>query len=135
MNEKRLFLVVMVFVVTIICLTIMNRNYDPLARYHYEISDETRELLLTKLDERELKYIVDYEIEPSYYLPYINNGLFNAYHVEDYKIANDFFVHLNDNEVVYIVESIYKAGLDLKQMANDYANYKYEEILFLINNK
>lgn len=107
----------------------MNRNYDPLARYSYYLTDEERNTILTKLDEREIKYIVDYYIAPEEYMEFVGNNSFNAYHIALYNQAKNSLYLINSHQVVTIVELIKKKNLDFDECLNKYAYWVYEDIL------
>ena len=129
MRVKRTLLVLAIVVITMVCYLFMNRNYDPLARYNYYLSDDQRELILTKLDEREIKYIVDYYIAPEEYLEFIGNNSFNAYNIAFYNHAKNNLYDVNSYQVVTIVELIKKKNLDMDECLYKYAYWNYEDIL------
>lgn len=112
----------------------MNRNYDPLARYSYPLTEEERNLILTTLDEREIKYIVDYYIAPIEYIEYVGNNSFSAYNIVDYNHAKNNLYKVNSYQVVTIVELIKKKNLDLDECLNKYAFMEYEDILYDLYN-
>ena len=85
----------------------MNRNYDSLSRYPYGTSEE-RALIKKYLDEREIKYIIDYSIDPYLFMDYIYYPGFIAYHIEDYNLAADSLYYLNNYEIVDVVEKLYE---------------------------
>ena len=129
MRFKRFLLIFIIVLITLACYLFMNRNYDPLARYNYPLTDEERELILTRLDERELKYIVDYYIAPAEYMEFIGNNSFNAYNIALYNHAKNNLYSINSYQVVTVVELIEKKNLDLDECLNKYAYWSYEDIL------
>ncbi|MBR0461356.1 MAG: hypothetical protein IJJ00_01410 [Erysipelotrichaceae bacterium] len=78
MLKKHVLLIFVILVITGICYVFMNRNYDPLSRYSYYLSEDTRYQILNRLDEREVKYIVDYAIAPNEFTDYLEISSFNA---------------------------------------------------------
>lgn len=132
MKTKRILLILSIILITTACYIFMNRNYDPLARYNYNLSDEQRALILNNLDQREIVYIVDYAIEPTTYLKYINYNNFNAYHISEYNEMDNYCVNLNDNQVVNVVELLFKRGLNPNDFLNEFCDLDYDSILYRI---
>ena len=126
---KRTLLVVTIILITLACYVFMNRNYDPLARYGYYLTEEERNLILTKLDEREIKYIVDYYIAPGEYMEYIEDGSFNAYHIAYYNQVKNGLYFVNSHQVITITELIKKKNLDIDECIDKYAYWNYDDIL------
>ena len=106
----------------------MNRNYDPLARYPYD-NDYAKNLILEYMDEREIKYIIDYSIAPDEFLPYIYASDFKAYNVAYYNKASEYLYFLNNNETVEVVEKILEKNLDFDLTIKEYMFLSYEEIM------
>ena len=110
----------------------MNRNYDSLSRYPYGTSEE-RALIKKYLDEREIKYIIDYSIDPYLFMDYIYYPGFIAYHVEDYNLAADSLYYLNNYEIVDVVEKLYEKNIDFDSVIKKYMYFHYEDILRDLN--
>ena len=132
---KRFALVIALVLMTVLCLVFMNRNYDPLARYSYFISDETRQIILDNLDDRELKYIVDYAIAPEEYMSYIHSYNFNAYHIAQYNKASEKLIRLYPNQVVTVVELAIKKNIDPDAGLDKYMYLDYDTIVRDLNKK
>ena len=81
------------------------------------------------MDEREIKYIIDYAIDPIYFMKYINCPGFLAYHINYYNEAANHFYYLNDYEIVDIVEKILAKNIDLNSVYDKYAYYHYDALL------
>ncbi len=128
MLVKRVILVVSIILITVCAYVFMNRNYDPLARYPY--SDENaRAKIVEYLDEREIKYIIDYSISPDEILPYIECPRFNAYNVSAYVKASKMLYYCNNGQVVEVVERILEKELDLDSKLHEYMYKGYSEIM------
>ena len=110
----------------------MNRNYDSLSRYPYGTSEE-RALIKKYLDEREIKYIIDFSIDPYLFMDYIYYPGFIAYHIEDYNLAADSLYYLNNYEIVDVVEKLYEKNIDLDSVIKKYMYFHYEDILRDLN--
>lgn len=128
MFYKRILLIVSIVVLTAISYIFMNRNYDPLARYPYD-NDYAKSLILEYMDEREIKYIIDYSIAPDEFLPYIYASDFKAYNVVYYNKASEYLYFLNNNETVEVVEKILEKNLDFDLTIKEYMFLSYEEIM------
>lgn len=125
---KRIILIASIILLTAGCYIYMNRNYDSLSRYPYGTSEE-RELIKKYLDEREIKYIIDYSIDPYLFMDYMVYPGFIAYHIEDYNIAASNFYYLNKYEIVDVVEKLYEKNIDLDSVLKKYMYFHYEDIL------
>lgn len=132
MLKKRILLVASIIILTIACYIYMNRNYDSLSRYPYGTSEE-RALIKKYLDEREIKYIIDYSIDPYLFMDYIYYPGFIAYHVEDYNLAADSLYYLNNYEIVDVVEKLYEKNIDFDSVIKKYMYFHYEDILRDLN--
>ena len=129
---KRIILIVSIIFLTTLCYIYMNRNYDSLSRYPYGTSKE-RELIKKYLDEREIKYIIDYSIDPNLFMDYMIYPSFIAYHIEEYNVAASHFYNLNKYEIVDVVERLYEKNIDLNTVLNKYMYLHYDEILKDLN--
>lgn len=129
MLKKHVLLIFVILVITGICYVFMNRNYDPLSRYSYYLSEDTRYQILNRLDEREVKYIVDYAIAPNEFTDYLENSSFNAYHIAQYNTARKSLLMLKPTEIVNVVELIYKRDLDLDECIEKYQYLDYYTIM------
>ena len=127
MRIKRILLVVAVIALTMGSYVFMNRNYDPLARYPYK-NKKARTAILNKLDEREIKYIIDYSIAPEEFMDYIDNPAFNAYNIALYNKARNYLYNLNSYQIVTIVEGIKDRGLDFDTCMNSYMYLTYDDM-------
>lgn len=126
---KRGLLLTSVLVITIVCYLIMNRNYDPLSRYPYDIDNNTRETILNNLNELEIKYIIDYSIEPSDFMFYINEPNFNVYFVSEYNEADKRLYFLTASQVVKVVNKIQSKNLDFEECMSKYEYIFYDSIM------
>ena len=132
MFYKRILLIVSLIILTVISYNFMNRNYDPLARYQYD-DEEAKELILKYMDEREIKYIIDYSIAPDEFIPYIKSSKFNAYNISYYKEASNCLYYLNNDQVVEVVEKILEKNMDFDKTIKEYMYLSYYEILLKLN--
>ncbi len=128
MFKKRAILVIAIILLTAVCYTFMNRNYDSLSRYPYGTVEE-RNLIKKYLDEREIKYIIDYSIDPNLFMDYMIYPGFIAYHIEDYNKASQSLYYLNKYQIVDVIEQLYKKDMNINDALNKYMYFHYEEIL------
>ena len=132
MFYKRILLIVSLIILTVISYAFMNRNYDPLARYPYD-DNKAKELILKYMDEREIKYIIDYSIAPDEFVPYIKSSKFRAYDISYYKKASNYLYNLDDEQIVEVVEKILDNNLDFDKILKEYMYLSYDEILSKLN--
>lgn len=128
-NIKRGLLIVSIIVLTVVCYLIMNRNYDPLSRYPYTLTDEQKETILDNMNELEIKYIIDYSISPGYFMDFVNNYYFNAYYSDLYYKAKNKLILCNNDEVVTIVNRIESKGLDFDTCMEEFQYMFYNSIM------
>lgn len=75
MKIKRSLFVIALIALFMGCYTIMNRHFDELARYPYELSEQQRKEVLSHLNTEEINYLVSQKIKPEQFLPFIDvNG-------------------------------------------------------------
>ena len=81
----------------------MNTRFDRLSRYPYE-DKHARELIDEYLDDDAVNYIIEYAIEPSYFIDLIDAPGFNIYHVEYYRALERDINYLSKKEIVAFAE-------------------------------
>ncbi len=132
MKIKRALLVVIILIVFGFSYWHMNTNFDVLSRYPYE-NENSRELIRRYLNDDEIRYIIEYDIAPAYFIDYITYKDFNIYHVSEYDKLKAVAWYLSDEEVVSFAEKLiaidrFDEGLELV------LNYDPQEILFWFEN-
>lgn len=107
MKKKILFaricMLVICAVITISSYWKLNQSYDPLARYPYGNAQQ-RELILNKLDNKEIDYLISQHIKPKVFIDFINVKGFDVYHCQEYAVAKETQEQSND----YIVNFVNK---------------------------
>lgn len=127
MNNKNKLVAAMILIF-VVCFALMNRNYDKLARYPYDDA-KAKELLASKLNSREISYVVDYEIEPAAFMPYINSPYFNIYNLDTYNKVKMRTIYLSDLDVVRVTEEFLKYTDDFYDFLSNHAWYYCDEML------
>lgn len=123
---KRVLFIVVLIGVFLLCLWKMNQEYDELARYPHELSEEQRNLVLQYLDSTQINDLVTQKIEPDQFLPYIE--------IEGFDLANtlwyDAAYQARKEDRSYIVSFINKYRDDMKyeQLSMLLKNYSYNEL-------
>ena len=112
----------------------MNRNYDPLSRYAYD-NEKIHNKIIKYMDEREIKYIIDYSIAPGDFMDYIENYNFNAYNISYYNKARTYLYALNPSQIVNVVEAMLKKDIDFDAALNEYMYLDYDNIIYRIYKK
>ena len=113
MKKKRIFVISIICLLFIICYSIINTKYDRLARYPFGTESE-RNIIDRQLNDQEIDYIVEYAIEPDFFMKYIRYDKFNIYHVEQYNHFMSLFSQFSIEDTIKIVERLY-----LLNKAND----------------
>lgn len=126
MNKKRIIVIICIFVLFIACYLTINVKYDRLARYPFG-TDSERKIIEKKLDDSEIDYIVEYAIEPNYFMEYINCTKFNIYHSDLYKHFDNLFPYFTSEETVAIVERLYLLNKANDNYYNKLLNMKQED--------
>ena len=111
-----------------ISLYYMNIHFNKLSRYPYD-NERAKSLILQYMDDDEIEYIVDYSIEPKYFINYIDKQGFNIYHVDYYNELKYYSPNLNEQSIVTIVEAMIKSELDLNRALPMVQNYTLTEII------
>lgn len=118
MNKKRILSIIIICALFIFCYFCINIKYDKLARYPFG-TDREREIISNNLDNQEIDYIVEYAIEPDYFMDYVYYQKFNVFHVEQYNEFRFLFPYFDIEESIIIVERLF-----LLNKAND--DFYYE---------
>ena len=105
MNKKRILVIVIICVIFFGCYLIINTKYDKLARYPFGNQTE-RAIIEKNLNDQEIDYIVEYAIEPNYFMRYIYYEKFNIYHVEQYNHFMVLFPQFSIEDSITIVERL-----------------------------
>ena len=105
MNKKRILVIVIICALFIGCYLMINTKYDRLARYPFG-TDAERTIIERELNDQEIEYIVEYAIEPDFFMKYIIFEKFNIYHVDQYDHFNELFPQFTIGETINIVERL-----------------------------
>lgn len=105
MNKKRILVICLIIILFIICYSVINTKYDRLARYPFG-TEEQRVKIEKKLTDKEIEYIVEYAIEPEFFIEYLDCYHFNIYHVSSYEHFRNLFSSFNRHDAVSIVERL-----------------------------
>lgn len=126
MVYKRIIFVVILMAIGLGCYTIMNQRFDPLARYPYDVNEQQKELLLTKLDSTQIAYLVSSKIEPDEIFPYIEQDNYIVNNTRWYSQA----YNARKEEYSFIVKFInkYKANMEFKEVEAYIKNYSYNTL-------
>lgn len=132
MKKKRIIFVSTILLISILCLSFMNTNYDKLSRYPYE-GEESRELIKEHLNDDEIEYIIEYKIAPATFIAYIQEDGFNIYHASEYRTLHNFLWKETPKTIVSMVEKT-RDAMDVYTLSNYCIHYSFDEILYWIQN-
>lgn len=132
MKIKRFIFVSGILLISILCLSFMNTNYDKLSRYPYE-GEESRKLIKEYLNDDEIEYIIEYSIAPATFISYIQEDGFNIYHASEYRNLHNFMWNGTPKSIVNMVEKT-RDSMDAYTLANYCVHYSFDEILHWVQN-
>jgi len=134
MKIKRIALILIVIIIFGVCYSVMNYHYDRLSRYPYS-NDDDRELILKYLNDDEINYIIEYSLEPSFFINYITYNDFSIYHADKYNKLKSLFPDLSNQEVVFYTELFNSEGIDFDTGCIYLKNYSKDELRFWFEHK
>ncbi len=122
---SRILMIVLCFVIFLTCYERMNESFDPLARYPYATS-ENRDIILHYLNEDDINYIINQQIEPEKFMDFIEIDGFNVHNTMLYYNAKK----TQDAENEYIVNFVnrYRAHLTNATIVDMTSNYSYLDL-------
>lgn len=88
MKTKRAIFIGSLIVLFICCYSIMNKHFDPLARYKYA-DDDNRDLIISYLSSEDINYLIDRQLLPEEFMPYFGIKDFNIRYTLYYNIAKE----------------------------------------------
>ncbi|MEG1732472.1 MAG: M15 family metallopeptidase [Longicatena sp.] len=122
MRIKRSLFVISLLVLFLFCYTIMNKHFDELARYPYELSESQRKLVLEHLNTDEINTLISNKIEPKQFLPYIEE--------EGFELSNTLWY-----DSFYLTQSEKQSKNFIISFVNKYKSHlQYNEIKDLVSN-
>ena len=127
MKTKRFLFVSSVVLLAVVCIGIMNLQYDRLSRYPYQ-DPEARALIDEYLTNDEISYIIEYSIAPSEFTHYLGIPDFSIYHISLYQRVRDSIWYLNDDNIVYIVE-LAREKMSMDQLVDYLLNYDFDSVV------
>ncbi len=128
MKEKRILFILCVLLIALICFVHMNRSYDPLSRYPYTLTPAQHDTIVKKLDDEAVEYIIEYAIQPEYFMDYINCNRFTIYRIMEYNNIHANVPSLTNQQVVDYYHTMERLwGADVHAELKD--SYYVHEIL------
>jgi len=123
----RIILLGCLMVLFLLCFRYMNSRYDRLSRYPYK-NEKARSLINKYLDDEEIEYIIEYAIDPSYFIDYVSAPSFNIYHVEEYKRISSAATYLNNVDCVEFTEEIYDIENGIDTAISLFPYYSFNDV-------
>ena len=130
MKFQKMLLVVSMVIFFGVCYFIMNRYYDPLARYPYATS-ENRELIISSISKHDIQFIIDENIRPEQFLSFVGVDGFNIKNtVAYYEVSK-----LSSENAATIVSFVNQAmsKYSLEQLLELLNSYSFSNIIDWIN--
>ncbi len=104
MTLKRILFVFTIFCIAALCFFKMNMNYNRLSRYSYELTETQQKLILEKLNDNEIEYLIEHSIAPEEYIDFMPYKNFNIYRASSYKAFKNQFIYFSDAQAVNMIE-------------------------------
>ena len=132
MKKQRALFVGFVTVFFIVCYVLMGQNYDALARYAYA-TEENHDEILDVVSKADIQLLIDYDIRPEEFLPFVHVANFNLRNSKAYYEAS---LVKNDikEKIVSSVNRILEY-MSLETMLLYLDDYSFNEIIDWIDNK
>lgn len=125
MRKKRFLFVASLIVLFIVCFGIMNQHVDELARYRYA-DDTNSEIILENLSSDDINYLIDRQLEPDEFMPYLGIENFNIRNTAYYNTA----LQARSADLSYIVSFVneFRNIMDLDTLGLLLLEYDYETL-------
>lgn len=133
MKIKRLILIAVLIAFSITCIYLMSDSYDRLARYQYEITDEQREIIESRLSDDDINYIIQQKIKPEQFMDFILLDGFTVKNTLYYEVCR----MVRPTDLQYIVNFIneYKSHISFTNLEFIIKNYDYETLISFYNDE
>lgn len=117
--------------ITIGCYWNLNQSYDPLARYPYG-SESQRAMILDRLDNREIDYLISQHIRPKVFINFIDVDGFDIYECQKYYTAQQ----TQDESSEFIVNFVnkYSKYFSLNDLEVLLKHYTYADLMTFYEN-
>ncbi len=128
MKMKRALLIGSLIVLFIVCYLEMNKHFDPLGRYKYA-DESNHDLILEYLNSDDINYLIDRQLEPEVFLPFLGIEGFSIRQAQTYyEVKEASMKPLWD--IVYYVNTLADAGVDrslIVELSDEYHLSMIEE--------
>ena len=101
-NMRKLFIISFIIII-MFSIGYYSTKYDVLARYPYN-DENHRNIIREKLNMEQINYIIEYSIEPTYFIEFIDSPRFNIYNSFYYNEINNIYFDIDSNDVVLLYE-------------------------------
>lgn len=118
-------LIALCALISVVMFIHMNRSYDPLARYPY-VSEYNRDIILEYLDSDEIDYMINQQLRPAQFMPFINTEDFNIRNSTFYTAAYE--TRPEDRETVVHFVNRYRKYFTLDSLRLLLKHYSYEDL-------
>jgi len=130
MKGQKALLVITLTAFFVVCFFIMNQTYDPLARYPYELKDE--EKVLKYIDSDGIQYLIDEDIKPEEFVPYMSKKGFVINNTRLYYQVNQIQPEESEKTVISFVNQAL-AYFNEAQILNLVEDYRFSAIIDWVN--
>lgn len=124
MKFKRALFIISLIIIFILCYLKVNEQYDEFSRYQYTLTQKEKDLILKYFNNQEINEMIDSQLEPNDFLPFIE--------IEDFELKNTLWykeaLKYQDEDKAYIVAFInkYRNKLEFDELEPLLTNYRYQ---------
>lgn len=135
MKLRRRHVLVYFLILSVVSILIISQSYDKFSR-NQSINLTNKGTIERYLDDDEITYLVDNNIDVNLFLKYIKEKNFSIYNYQYYNLVSEYDPHLSKSAVVNYGNNLNQVGFPLNNLKKVLANkdYTLEQILSLSSN-
>lgn len=135
MKLRRRHVLAYFLILSVVGIVIISQSYDKFSR-NQSINLSNKSIIETYLDDDEITYLVDNNIDVNLFLKYIKEKNFSIYNYQYYDLVSKYYPKLSKAEVVNSGNNLNQAGFPLNNLERVLSNkdYSLHQIIDLSNN-
>lgn len=135
MKLRRRHVLAYFLVLSVAGILIISQSYDKFSR-NQSINLSNKSVIESYLDDDEITYLVDNNIDVNLFLKYIKEKNFSIYNYQYYNLVSQYDPHLSKAQIVTNGNNLNQVGFPLNNLKRvlDNKDYTLEQILSLSNN-
>ena len=132
MKKQRALFLGFITVFFVVCYMLMGQNYDALARYAYA-NEDNRDAILAVVSKADIQLLIDYDIRPEEFLPFIKVEGFDLRNSKAYYEAS--LVKSDSKDKIVSSVNIIVSHMSMETMLLYLDDYSFDEIIDWVENK